>query len=304
MKAITLRDINERNRKLWTPDRKLVLPAEGGGDLGPYLQRGATHEDGIADLFLRSALLAGVGVVNTGVVFSAWVNPTLGVDPGLLDVEIFSSKFHATTGFAAIDPQFGLFMYDDSGYDGATNRRRLAIQAQKKTIDGRQGVSADLPVPASFPDGKFHHILGAIDFATLTVQALFDAVLLPVPDADAYSQVFGVGPMSLDYSVPADWCIGGAHVAVDDLFDQFNHNMGCLAEIFWTPVAAIPNFSVEANVLKFRDKHGKPANLGPQGQFALGTRPAVYSPLANEVNLGYGGSFVKVGGPTVCGSHP
>lgn len=85
--------------------------------------------------------------------------------------------------------------------------------------------------------------------------------------------------------------------------NKFN---GCIAETWFAPGQYI-DFSVAANVQKFRTVSGRPANLGPAGALPTGVAPAVYLPSATSsmgTNAGTGGNFSINGTLNACSSTP
>lgn len=82
---------------------------------------------------------------------------------------------------------------------------------------------------------------------------------------------------------------------------------GSLAEVYMQQASRI-DFSVAANLQKFRSAAGKPVSLGPTGALPTGVAPIIYfkNPIATIThNSGSGGDFSTVNGtPIVASSHP
>lgn len=85
---------------------------------------------------------------------------------------------------------------------------------------------------------------------------------------------------------------------------------GGIAEFFWEQTQ-YPDFSIAANLHKFRTAQGKPADLGPGGIFPFGVKPTVYltgrhpaEPARFALNYAGNGDFTFNGTPTFSATTP
>ncbi len=295
MKSPTLRDINEANKRLWTPDKKLMLP-EGGGDLGPYLQRGATRLDGLTDYFRGP--LTGMPSAAAGVVLSAWLKPGATVD----GMAFFGNDFiYSTSPSLALPPALQFAIYFDGGYEGAPERYYIDLFSGR--IDAGVGhvIAARKYFPVGYDPDKEHNVLLSQHYVDGSYEIYWDDE--PMED-DANSTTTGT-PFTLDLSAVPNWNVGQNPFTINGGSPGNQRYVGCTSELFVKLFAgAVPPFSDVANRRKFIDEHRRPVDLGPRGQYPYGVPANYYSPRGNGVNKGIGGSLPTFGAPSVCGSHP
>ncbi len=154
-----------------------------------------------------------------------------------------------------------------------------------------QANSLTFKVIGGFPLGRWAHLLMAWDMGHLPQDRVFHLAINGVLSG-AIQTVTGTTAFDVDYS-NFDVAIGSG--------SGYGYVSGGMAEDYFAPGQYL-DLTVPANIAKFIDAHGKPVDLGVNGELPTGTAPAVFfhaeagdEAATYPVNRGTGGAFALTG---------